>query len=243
MKKSSEIVSLPVISIVDGNEVGTVKSLIVNPGQKSIDFLTLQHEDWQINAKAIPFKKVIGIGEFAVTVESAGDIIDLTHIPVTSELVTKQIKIIGTKVMTRKGQLLGEVIEFNVDEETGQIASVVVHMQGEDKALPSQYVITLGKELMVVHEDVMSKLSDAIEGDKEANDLYSENSEKEERPTIDPLKMKQIEILEGKEVIKDIYDAQGSLLIPENTVLTIDQIEKAQQSGPSVLVELSMNVR
>ncbi len=242
MKSSSQIVGLPVISITDGNEVGRVKSLIVNPGQKSIDFLTLQHDDWQISTKAIPFKKVIGVGEYAVTIDNAGDVIDLTQIPVTSELITKQIKIIGTKVMTRKGQLLGKVTEFFVDEDNGQITGVTVDVSDRDETLNAEHIITLGKDIMVVHEDAQRQLDSEFQPQPtEQKEDHSQAVEVE--ASSDTIREKQISILEGKEVIKDIYDANGDLLIAKETVLTKDEIVKAQVSGPSVVVDLSMNVR
>lgn len=93
MKKSTEITGLPIISIQEGQEIGTVKTLVINPEKGSIDFLTIEHEDWQVSVKAIPFKKIIGIGEYAVTVESDRAVIDLNEIPIANQLVNKKIRI------------------------------------------------------------------------------------------------------------------------------------------------------
>ena len=60
MKKSVQINGLPIISIADGNQVGKVKSLVINPDKGSVDFLTIEHEDFQVSVKAIPFKKIVG---------------------------------------------------------------------------------------------------------------------------------------------------------------------------------------
>lgn len=50
----------------------------------------------------------------------------LNVIPIANELVNKKIAIKQAKVMTRKGQLLGEATEFYIDEESGQIIGIEV---------------------------------------------------------------------------------------------------------------------
>jgi uncharacterized protein YrrD len=265
MKNSSQIKGLPIISIADGIQIGKVKSLVINPDKGTIDFLTIDNEDWQISIKAIPFKKVIGIGEYAVTVEGENAVIDLNEIPITNQLVNKQIKITNTKVMTRKGELLGEVTEFFADENTGNILGMEIIIGERNVALPSNFVLTYGKDIIIVQEDSgMNFLEDPVELDptynKPAPQLEKEITSivngdefiKEAAYTISPLeedvdmlalKEKQVQLLKGKTLVKDILDAQGNILFNEGTVLTVDDIQKAQDEGPSILIELSMNVQ
>lgn len=270
MKKSVEIVGLPIISIIDGIEIGKVKSLVINPEKGSVDFLTIEHEDWQVSVKAIPFKRVVGIGEYAVTIESEGSVIDLNEIPIANSLVNKKIKITNTKVMTRKGQLLGEVLEYYVDDETGNLLGTLLNVSGSEVALASDSVLTYGKDIIIVEEDASSKFLDSVEylenpilesTQDETNEEIIEKvlpatSTEEQSPfdeinaSIDQheeteakaLRLKQVDLLYGKVVKKDILDNEGNVLIPAGTHLSVDDIIKAQDLGPSVFVELSMNV-
>ncbi|MBU8879571.1 PRC-barrel domain-containing protein [Bacillus sp. FJAT-29790] len=247
MKKSSQIINLPVISISDGQQVGKVKSLVINPEKGSIDFLTIEHEEWQVSVRAIPFKRVVGIGEYALTIENDHAVIDLNEIPIANQLVNKKIKINNTKVMTRKGELIGEVIEFYADEETGHILGMDLKLGDRGVTMLSSYVLTFGKDIIIVKEDVSQGfLENALqldpdcnnEADKTVNEDVVEEIDDEERV----LREKQIELLTGKMVLKDIVDLDGNVLILEGTILTMDEIVKAQAKGPSVVVELSMNV-
>jgi uncharacterized protein YrrD len=265
MKNSSQIKGLPIISIADGIQIGKVKSLVINPDKGSIDFLTIDNEDWQISIKAIPFKKVIGIGEYAVTVEGENAVIDLNEIPITNQLVNKQIKISNTKVMTRKGELLGEVTEFFADENTGNILGMEIVIGDRNVALPSNFVLTYGKDIIIVQEEAgmnfLEKTAELdpnynmpapnIEKANSTNDIGNEFineaaysiSPLEEDVDMLALKEKQVQLLKGKTLLKDVLDAQGNILCKEGTVLTADDIQKAQEEGPSVLIELSMNVQ
>ncbi|MGM0844066.1 MAG: PRC-barrel domain-containing protein [Bacillota bacterium] len=242
MKKSAEILGLPIISIADGVEIGSVKSLVVNPEKGSVDFLTIEHEDWQVSVKAIPFKKVIGIGEYAVTVENGNAVIDLNEIPIANALVNKKIRINDTKVMSRKGQLIGEAREYYVDDETGNIIGITVGMKESEKVLKSEQILTYGKDILIVKEDSSSRFKDSVE------DLITQNSEgtdidleEAESSDLENIRTKQADLLRGKRVTKDILGVTGDTVIASGTVLTEEDISRAQNEGPSVFVELTMN--
>jgi uncharacterized protein YrrD len=242
MKKSAEIVGLPIISINDGVEIGSVKSLVVNPEKGSVDFLTIEHEDWQVSVKAIPFKKVIGIGEYAVTVENGNAVIDLNEIPIANALVNKKIRIIDTKVMSRKGQLIGEAKEYYVDDETGNIIGILVDVKENEKILEAGQILTYGKDILIVQEDSMDHFKNSVE-DLLSDDQAAGDTDPEEAGSndLENIKSKQAELLKGKRVTKDISGISGETLIPVGTLLTEDDIAKAQNEGPSVFVELTMN--
>lgn len=260
MKKSSQIIGLPIINISQGQEIGKVKSLVINPEKGSIDFITIEHEDWQVSVKAIPFRKIIGIGEYALTIEAENAVIDLNEIPIANELVNKKIKIIDTKVMTRKGELLGEVAEYYADKENGQIIAMSVIIDEKEAILPQEYVLTFGKDITVVREDAQNGIISGIEElvlDEEDSDPLADNPITEKKETqIHPhtegatsegneevaLKDKQVELLVGRAVGKDIFDRNGNLFVQKGTVLTKELIKKAQEIGFDLVIQLSMSV-
>jgi 2-keto-3-deoxy-6-phosphogluconate aldolase len=63
-----------------------------------------------------------------------------------------------------------------------------------------------------------------------------------DRETLQVLREKQVELLKGKRVTKDILDRNGNKFIEAGTILTEEHIQKAQEEGPSVIVDISMNV-
>ncbi|MCM3704447.1 MULTISPECIES: PRC-barrel domain-containing protein [Cytobacillus] len=242
MKKSTEITGLPIISIQEGQEIGTVKALVINPEKGSIDFLTIEHEDWQVSVKAIPFKKIIGIGEYAVTVESDRAVIDLNEIPIANQLVNKKIRITQTKVMTRKGQLLGETSEFYTDEDTGNILGVEIQLTDASSVLTAEEILTFGKDILIVKEDASERFLNSVSllDPVMSNEVLT--SEGENMDHLQSLKNKQMELLVGKELEADIYDLNGNILFPYGRVLSEQDVQKAQEAGPNVVVNLSMNV-
>ncbi|MGJ3205655.1 PRC-barrel domain-containing protein [Geobacillus thermoleovorans] len=257
MKASAQIIGLPIISIADGAQIGTVKSLVINPDKGSIDFLTVEQDDVQLSLKAIPFKKVVGIGEFAVTVEQGHDVIDLSEIPIANQLVNKQIRIKNTKAITRKGQLLGEAREFFVDEESGDIVGIALQLEKGEAVLPASEVLTYGKDILIINDGANESLLDdpaqllkaesieptggMAEEDVSAQmEAMAESVENVE--ALQSLREKQVVLLAGKRLTKDIYDADGRLLFKAGTLLGEEDVRRAQEAGPSVIVDVSMNV-
>ncbi|MBW7650783.1 PRC-barrel domain-containing protein [Anoxybacillus sp. ST4] len=247
MKSSTQVIGLPVISIQNGVQLGQVKSLVVNPEKGTVDFLIVDQENWEISMKAIPFRNVIGIGEFAVTVEEERAVLDLNVIPIANELVNKKIAIKQAKVMTRKGQLLGEATEFYIDEETGQITGIEVQIGNESRIVRADHVITYGKELLIVHENAQQTVASdvnellSLKG-TQVEPLVEQFAPKTVETELDELRQKQMDMLTGKRVLKDIVDANGQVFIPKDTILTKEHIIRAQEEGPDVVIELSMNV-
>jgi uncharacterized protein YrrD len=247
MKRSNQFVGLPIISIADGAEVGHVKSLVVNPKEGMVDFLTVEHADWQISVRAVPFKKIVGVGEFAVMIEDTSSIFDLTEIPIANELVQKKISVIGAKLIDKKGQLVGDATEFFIDEDNGAILGVELTLRSKKVILAAEQFITYGRDLLVVKEEATLNFLDKAESllglsEEEINEEETLQDYTEQKTEADPMKEKQLVLLTGRTTTKDIFERNGELLFPTGTTLKKEDVKMAQEKGPAVLAELSMNV-
>lgn len=164
MKRTQEIIGLPIISISDGMEVGKVKSVIINADKGAIDYIVVESGIQILSARVIPTDRILGIGEYALTIENDGSINDLSKIPAAIDLLQKNILVKGTKVLTKKGRLIGEIGDIYVEEDERcriigleYIADIT---QKRIRIIPRDSVITFGKNLVVVAEDVENKLLD-----------------------------------------------------------------------------------
>ncbi|OGO79773.1 MAG: hypothetical protein A2Y21_10280, partial [Clostridiales bacterium GWC2_40_7] len=164
MKKTQKILGLPIISISDGMEVGKVKSIIINAEKGAIDYIVVDSGIQIFSARVIPNDDVLGIGEYALTIENEGVITDINRIPAAIQLLQKDIHVKGTKVLTKKGRLIGEIGDIYIDEGdnctiTG-LEFIADITQKKVRIIPRDSVITFGKNLTVVKEDVESSLLD-----------------------------------------------------------------------------------
>ncbi len=155
---------LPIISISDGMEVGKVKSIIINAEKGAIDYIIVDSGIQIFSARVIPNDDVLGIGEYALTVENEGVITDINRIPAAIQLLQKDIHVKGTKVLTKKGRLIGEIGDIYIDEDENCTIKALEFIaditQKKVRIIPRESVITFGKNLTVVKEDVESFLLD-----------------------------------------------------------------------------------
>ena len=175
MKKSKEIIGAPVISISEGLQIGTVKGLVISPLQRKVDFLLLDEINSEFVLRGLPFLSAEAFGEFAITVQDKNEIIDLMKISIIQDLIQKDIVLIGTNIVTNKGKLLGEVVEFSANTLNGELTEVYYNnTAGKENSLPASMIITIGKEVLVVEDgdgtDVISSAKDETGNFKKGDD-------------------------------------------------------------------------
>ena len=116
MKKSADILRLPVISISEGKQVGTVKDLVIDASQGAVVALVVDDGSWYLGAKVLPFNAITGLGESAVTVEGTSNLIPVSTLPRIEQLMSAGVKVIGSRTLTRSGHMGGKVVEIAIDE-------------------------------------------------------------------------------------------------------------------------------
>jgi len=241
MKQSAEIVGLPLISILSGCEVGSVRDLIINPDQGAVEYLLITRGPWYSSPQVLPFSAVLGVGEDAVTTESEASLTALEQSAEARKLLERGVKVIGTRVMTRKGKFIGQVEEILIDEESGQIAGCLLASRGEGEApllIPSDKVLTFGPQVLVVAE--------TAGGGEPSPGLPPKQAEKssDDRPqaavnqaayenggSLQVFEERQKRFLLGKRVGRTIVADSGEVIAREGETVTEEMLEKAKQAG------------
>ena len=157
MKKSVEIIGLPVISITEGRELGMSKSLLVDAPNGSVAAITIEDEDWYRGVKLLPYSSVIAIGEDAVTITNSENILTLEDAGDYEAMMDANIKIIGTKAITKSGTIQGKVVEIYIGDN-GKIEKCEI--EGRDGSLSeivSDQISIFGKQVTVIDSDFEKK--------------------------------------------------------------------------------------
>lgn len=157
MKKSVEIIGLPVISITEGRELGMSKSLLIDAPNGSVAAITIEDEDWYRGVKLLPYSSVIAIGEDAVTITNSENILTLEDAGDYEAMMDANIKIIGTKAITKSGTIQGKVVEIYIGDN-GKIEKCEI--EGRDGSLSeivSEQISIFGKQVTVIDSDFEKK--------------------------------------------------------------------------------------
>ena len=157
MKKSVEIIGLPVISITEGRELGMSKSLLIDAQNGSVAAITIEDEDWYRGVKLLPYSSVIAIGEDAVTITNSENILTLEDAGDYEAMMDANIKIIGTKAITKSGTIQGKVVEIYIGDN-GKIEKCEIEgRDGSISEIVSEQISIFGKQVTVIDSDFEKK--------------------------------------------------------------------------------------
>ena len=185
MKKSVDILGLPVISITEGRELGMSKTLLIDAPNRVVAAVTIEDEDWYRGVKLIPYDNVIAVGEDAVTINNSENILTLDAAGDFATLLDDNIRVIGTKAITRTGVIQGIISEIFIGEDGSIEKCEVTTPEGMTSEVTADQVSIFGKEVTVISpEGDAGKKSDAAAAPAAS---AAPVPAAEERPAVEPV--------------------------------------------------------
>lgn len=164
MRKSRQLLNLPVFSLDEGRQIGKAKGLVIDPAQKAVVVLTIEERGWHKEQKFIPFSRLHSIGADAITVEKSSVVHKKSSLPDVIKLAKDNIEVIGTRLVLENGAILGQVDEYYIDLKTGEIGGLefsegVLNNIIQGRAyLDANFIRTLGKELTICTNDCLNQI-------------------------------------------------------------------------------------
>jgi len=164
MRKSKHFTSLSVISLEEGQQIGTVKGLIVDPAGKKVAALVIEQKGWFKEQRFIPYHKVHSVGNDAITIEKNSYVEKAGNLSETVKLLKEKISLTGSKIVAENGTVLGYVDEFYVDLETGAIAGLefsgnLINSVINGRAfLDIAHVRTIGKDVTIITDEGLENI-------------------------------------------------------------------------------------
>ncbi len=152
MKKSVEILGLPIISITEGRELGMSKTLLIDAKNGKVAAITIEDEDWYRGVKLIPYESVIAIGDDAVTITNSENILKLDDAGDYETLLDENIRVIGTKAITKTGSIQGKISELFIGDD-GTIEKCeceITAPDGTSSEVIADQISIFGKQVTVI---------------------------------------------------------------------------------------------
>lgn len=166
MKKSEEILGLPIISITEGRELGMSKTLLIDAKNGVVAAITIEDEDWYRGVKLLPYSSVIAIGEDAVTITNSENILTLEEAGDYETMLDANVRIIGTKAITKSGTIEGKVTELFVGDG-GKIEKCEIAADDDTTSeITADQISIFGKQVTVI--DPEKKTNDITIPEKSA---------------------------------------------------------------------------
>lgn len=169
MRKSQDVLGLPVISIGSGKEMGVVRDLLFDNRQHLFGLL-LESKGWTKRRRYIPAERIVSFGLDAVTVDSEEAVRSLAadHDEVVG-VCSGRRRLKGLPVMTTTGDELGRLENVYFMEEVGTLVGYELtegflsDMREGRKTLHSDENLTWGDDALIIPGNATPELMSAAE--------------------------------------------------------------------------------
>ena len=157
MRKASDFLSKPVVSLKEGKDEGIIKNIGFSSGLKSAEWLLLYDQnDADCEEKALKLSDAHILGEHAVMIKSGQSVMPAVSAPAVDN------NPINCRVYTAKGTLLGVVSDVMMTDAN----AVTGIIYDNDKVLPIGGVLSGSRDVIVTageDEDVTAEATDVPE--------------------------------------------------------------------------------
>ena len=158
MKTSAEILGLPVISITEGRELGMSKTLLIDAKNGAVAAITIEDDDWYRGVKLIPYDSVIAVGADAITITNSENILTLEDAVDFENLLDENVRIIGTKAITKAGTIQGSVSEIYIGDDGKVVQCEISDPQGNFlDNISAEQISIFGKQVTVIDSGSVEK--------------------------------------------------------------------------------------
>ena len=150
MKKSAEILGLPIISITEGRELGTSKTLLIDAKKGLVAAITIEDEEWYRGVKLIPYDAVIAIGDDAITIVHSENILRYNEAGDYETMLDENIRVLGTKAITKNGTIQGKVTEILIGDDGKIEKCEVTANDGTVSEINADQISIFGKQVTMI---------------------------------------------------------------------------------------------
>jgi uncharacterized protein YrrD len=157
MRKRKDIQGLGVMDVTGGNRLGSVEDVVVSPDNGRILALTLAGGMLGGSHSFVGIDDVRTIGADAVTV--TGDNVARRDTEMSEELrgaYDASRSLVGKKVVTESGTLVGTVSDFLIDESARRVTGLSVAGSGllaAEDAISADRVVSVGPDAVIVTDE------------------------------------------------------------------------------------------
>jgi uncharacterized protein YrrD len=159
MPQYERIKGLRVLTTKEGNEVGKVDDLVVDPDQKKVSWLRLHSGGLFGTRYWVPVEALHTLGDDVVTINTEAELQASANAPAAETIVNTKRGLIGNKMVTESGERLGEIVDYEFTADTFALTKLFVaasmNFFGEAVTIAADKVLTIGQDAVIVSTDAV----------------------------------------------------------------------------------------
>lgn len=234
MIKITDILSKPVISLIDSKTEGIIKNAIFDKNFKRLKSLILFDNNEYQEEKVLNIQNIYSYGENAIIIKDGQDL----NLEVSSLKINDKTLPVNNLVYTYLGKFIGQVTDIVLDDKF-YVKSIITN----NKEIKIDEVISCGQDAVIIQDDerkvnlsnIKRKKSKKIQilNNKETYNQKVVILNKKEQDEVNKKDDKE-EFLDEKNILEDLStDHLAETLKTDNTTDNLSKIKYALQDIPS----------
>ncbi len=145
---------MPVIAVESGERFGQVQDVLLDPQERRIAIVRVRRGGpFRGDVSDVSFSDIHSIGRDAVMVPSSQVLRPATT---TTEHLRRIDDLVGSRVVTERGEAVGTVDDAEIDPQTGAVTHLVIAplgiagLLGRRRTVPIDQVCTIGRDAIVL---------------------------------------------------------------------------------------------
>lgn len=249
MRKGKNVVGQSVVSYNDGRKLESVKDVLLGETNTSIVALLVDEGGLLSSSRVVPMEAVHSFGRDAVVITGSEAVVSASADPEVKAIVNRNDKLLGKRVMTNTGDLLGTISDMYFQERTGQIAGFEVSggILGDiargTSYLALEEIENIGPDVIFVRPEVSDKLEGQVGGLqgaldetgaklREGGQKVREGASSATQQAGEGLSEREPEqALVGRRSGADVTDDSGSIVVANGQRIRPEHVDWARQTN------------
>ena len=249
MQKGKEVIGRKIVTLDGGERIDSVRDLIFDEQGNHVLALLVDEGGWFHAARVIAFSSVRSIGEDAVMIGSADDVVSARDNATIAAAMESKSGLAGLNLLTTDGKDLGRIADVFFDEASGQVigyeatGGLFSDLSSGRTFVPAPESVTIGAEAAIVPPAVahameeqeagglqgaFSSVSESVKG---AAGTVADSVKETAGNVAQATKDRQKEYVVGKTAGSDVAGADGLVLVTRGQTITAEQAQQAETLG------------
>lgn len=249
MLKGKEVIGRKVITLDNGEQVDTVHDLVFDYQANEVLALLVDEGGWFRAARVVPFENIRSIGEDAVMIGSADQVVSTRDDSRIAELLDTKTGLIGLNLLTEDGEDLGRIADVYFDDHTGKVlgyeatGGLFSDMSNGRTFVPAPERVNIGTDAAIVPVSVAASmreqepggikgaLSSAGSSISGAASSVTESVKGAAGNLAEATRERQKAFVVGKTAGSDVATNDGVIVATKGDLITQAQADHAEQLG------------
>ncbi|WP_407568778.1 PRC-barrel domain-containing protein [Deinococcus altitudinis] len=249
MQKGKEVIGRKIVTLDGGERIDSVRDLIFDEQGNRVLALLVDEGGWFHAAKVIPFSSVKSIGDDAVMIGSADDVVSARDDATIAAAMESKSGLAGLNLITTDGKELGRIADVFFDEVSGQVVGyeatggLFSDLSSGRTFVPAPESVTIGAEAAIVPPAVAHAMEEQEAGGLQGAFSSVSESVKGAAGTVagtvketagniaQATKDRQKEFVVGRTAGSDVAGDDGVVLVSKGETITAEQAQKAETLG------------